>query len=414
MIESGGIPATGEAAIFCAAHGISAHRDSHIAAEQVALQISDALPDPRQANLLLIFADQSHRDNFAEITAHLQKTLQPEVTLGVLAEAVSGGETELDDGPGISALALRMPDVRLTPFTYDQISAGNIHNTPHKLAEIMGLDSSSKAVLIFADPFSTPVTDLLTDIRLASATIPSLPPLPVTGGMASAGRKSGENRLVLNDQLFLAGAVGVTISGSVDLSFIVSQGCKPIGRPLIVTAARRTLLQQLAGRPALEVIREMMNEVSDEERSLASRGLLLGKVIDEYKDHFGRGDFLVRGIIGADPKAGILAIEEPLRVGQTVQLHVRDATTADEDLKLLLDGQKIHDQPAAALLVSCNGRGKKLFDQPHHDVLAVKQALGDIPLAGFFAAGEIGPIGNRSFLHGHTASLVLFRSPIQQ
>ncbi|HEB60654.1 MAG TPA: hypothetical protein ENJ06_02415, partial [Phycisphaeraceae bacterium] len=147
---------------------------------------------------------------------------------------------------------------------------------------------------------------------------------------------------------------------------------------------------------------------------LASRGLLLGKVIDEYKDHFGRGDFLIRGIIGADPKAGILAIEEPLRVGQTVQLHVRDATTADEDLKLLLDGQKIHDQPAAALLVSCNGRGKKLFDQPHHDVLAVKQALGDIPLAGFFAAGEIGPIGNRSFLHGHTASLVLFRSPIQQ
>ena len=185
----------------------------------------------------------------------------------------------------------------------------------------------------------------------------------------------------------------------------VSQGCRPVGRPFVVTKSEQNVVYELAGQPALERLQELVALSSDDERELMARGLHLGLVVDEHKAEFERGDFVVRNVMGADRQSGAIAVGAVCDVGATVQFHVRDAATADEDLRALVGG---HDAEAA-LLFTCNGRGTRLFGTPDHDAGVVSDAFDGAPLAGFFCAGELGPIGGRNFLHGFTASVVLFR-----
>ena len=206
------------------------------------------------------------------------------------------------------------------------------------------------------------------------------------------------------------GAVAVLVQGPVRISTVVSQGCRPIGRPFVVTKAERNVIRELGGRPPLAQLQELFAELSSDEQTLARQGLHVGQVIDEYRETFGRGDFLVRNVQGADPESGAIAIGDWVRVGQTVRLHVRDAASADRDLREALRAQAdaLGDAGAAgALLFTCNGRGSHMFDVPDHDATAIEDGLG-VPAAGFFAAGEIGPVGGRNFLHGFTATMAVF------
>ena len=127
-------------------------------------------------------------------------------------------------------------------------------------------------------------------------------------------------------------------------------------------------------------------------------------MIDEQQDTFGRGDFLVRNVLGADPEAGDLAIGAVAEVGSTIQFQVRDADSADEDLRLLLAGQS----GRAALVFTCNGRGSHLFGEPDHDARLIHEQVSRGAVAGMFCAGELGPVGSQNFVHGFTASVVLF------
>jgi len=138
--------------------------------------------------------------------------------------------------------------------------------------------------------------------------------------------------------------------------------------------------------------------------------LFLGRVIDEHKGGFTRGDFLIQNILGFDRKSGAVGIAGHARIGATVQFHVRDAACADEDLRKLLAPQAETDV-RGALLFGCNGRGTHMWPEPHHDVTVIREILGEVPLAGFFCGGEFGPVGGRNFIHGYTASIALFREP---
>jgi small ligand-binding sensory domain FIST len=228
--------------------------------------------------------------------------------------------------------------------------------------------------------------------------------------MASGASQPGHNVMILDDRVLEAGAIGVSLAGPLDVGFVVSQGCRPVGSPLVVTKTRANVVLELGGRPAMTVLKDIAEGMSRRERELVSRGLLLGHAIDEHKRPLGRGDFLVRSLLGFDAQHGGIAVGDVPRVGQTVQFHLRDAVTATEDLQLLLDAEVMKEPPFAALLFTCNGRGERLFGAANHDVSIIRDRLGPVPIAGFFAAGEIGPVGNRSFLHGHTASLVLLRA----
>lgn len=409
-----------------AASALSGHLDTRTAATEIADTLFDELSSPAATgacDLLFLFGSFHHRSAFDDAADIVRKTLSPKAFIGVTAEAVLGNDRELDGIAGMSAIALRFPaaaNVRVHAWHSTPDDPLPLQD-PAALRTRLGIPDPATqqptsnhqprtyTLFMFGDPFSTPVTKLLPAINALTC---EQQRIVITGGMASGASQPGLNVLVLNDKIVHAGVIGVTVSGAdIAIDFLVSQGCRPIGKPMVVTKCHQNVVLELGGRKAMAVLQELANELSDSEKRLLSRGLLMGSVVNEYKEHFGRGDFLVRNIMGFDQKAGGIAIGEMCRVGQTLQFHVRDAVTAAEDLQLLLDAQVMHETPPfAALLFSCNGRGERLFGEPNHDITIIRQRLGEVPIAGFFAAGEFGPIGDRSFLHGHTASLAVMRA----
>jgi small ligand-binding sensory domain FIST len=256
----------------------------------------------------------------------------------------------------------------------------------------------SSTLLLLVDPFTFPADGLADELAAVR------PDVAVVGGLLSAAAAPGGNALVLDDQLHRDGAVGVVIDRDHLVGPVVSQGCRPVGEPMVVTGADRGYLLELAGRPALEQLTGLAASLPPDERALLGRGVQLGVVIDETRHSFGRGDFLVRSVLGADRDKGVLAVGGHVPVGTTVQFHVRDADSADDDLHELLRGVR----GDGALVFTCNGRGTQLFGVDDHDAAAVVDHLGTHAVAGMFCAGELGPVGGRSFLHGFTASVLVF------
>jgi small ligand-binding sensory domain FIST len=201
----------------------------------------------------------------------------------------------------------------------------------------------------------------------------------------------------------------VVLQGGPRVRTVVSQGCRPIGDTMVVTKAEGNLILELGGRGALPRLEQTYAGLSEPDRALLRNGLHLGIAMTEYREQFARGDFLITNVISADRETGALAIGNLVRPGQTVQFHVRDSQTAHQDLQELLTRLQADRPPGGgALLFSCNGRGSRLFSQPNHDAGLVQEICGPLPLAGFFARGELGPVGKRNFIHGFTASLALF------
>jgi small ligand-binding sensory domain FIST len=257
-------------------------------------------------------------------------------------------------------------------------------------------------VIILVDPYTFPIEPLLAQLSAEH------PGLPVIGGLASAGGGPGLAALLSDAGMTRQGAVGVAMAG-VDVRPCVSQGARPVGPEMVITAAEGNVVHELASQPALSRIKEAIAELDARDRALAAQGLLLGIVVDENKPEYGRGDFLIRGLLGVDEDSEAITIGERVRVGQTVRLQVRDGASADEDLREALDRQleSLAAPPAGALLFTCNGRGAHMFGHPDHDASALERAFG-APAAGFFCAGEIGPVGDRNFVHGFTATLAVF------
>jgi small ligand-binding sensory domain FIST len=383
---------------------VSEHETSAEAVGQIIDETLDATGGV--VDVAFLFFTGHHIPEAERVVEKVWLELDPQAVVGCAAEGVIGGEREVERAPGMSLLAGSMPDVRVHPFhiTADDWRDLLAEDARDALAERLGHGPETRAFIGFGDPFTTPLTQLLASLDALA------PGVPLIGGMASAARSAGGNLLVRNDDLFDDGLVGLSLSGPIDVQTVVSQGCRPVGRPAVVTKARDNVIEQLGGRPAMQVLREVVDAMNPAEQNLLRNGLFIGQAISEYRETFGRGDFLVRNVIGVDDATGSVSVADYVRPGRTVQFHVRDAETADEDLTVMLDAQRTQPQPAAgALLFSCNGRGTRLFEDACHDIAAARKALPRTPVAGFFAAGEFGPVGGRNFVHGHTASFALFR-----
>ena len=354
------------------------------------------------ADLAVVFASMHHADILGKVGSELLARGLTRHVLGCTGETIIGDGREVEGEPALSVWAIRLPESDVKPIRIDDAEDG--------LDVVQGFDAGRDSVLLLGDPFTFAPDPWLQKVNSL------VPGLRVMGGMASGSQAPRENRLLLDGQVFEDGAVGVVVAGKVGVRTLVSQGCRPIGRPMIVTKAERNLIRELGRRPSLEVLRELFEELPSEDQERVQSGLHIGRVINEYQDSFRRGDFLVRNVMGADDSGGI-AITDQVRVGQTVQFHVRDAETADEDLRTIVDGERL-DRPettvAGALLFSCNGRGTRLFPESDHDVRVLRERFGPIPVAGFFAMGEIGPVGGQNFVHGFTASVVLFEEPARK
>jgi small ligand-binding sensory domain FIST len=382
---------------------LSTKSSTSAALEEVLRQAAaawDGVPD-----LAVCFFSPHHLDNVAEVGETLTQRLGAKAFLGCPGETVVSNGAEIETSPALSVwLARWSAPVETAPFhlTVEQTSEGfSLLGWPDELVEATPAQS---LLLMLADPFTFPVDEFLEQVNENHAG------LRVVGGMASGGGQPGVHRLLLGDRVILEGAVGVLLQGDLKCRSVVSQGCRPIGKPLVVTKSRDNYILELGGKTPLVHLQNLWNELSARDQNLVQQGLHLGVVINEYRDTFQRGDFLVRNVLGIDRNTGALAVTDRARVGQTVQFHVRDAATADEDLRLLLETDaKAHAAPPqGALLFSCNGRGTRLFAQPNHDAGVIQELLGPLPLAGFFAQGELGPVGGQNFIHGFTASVLLF------
>jgi small ligand-binding sensory domain FIST len=351
----------------------------------------------------LLFLSPHFGDKAEQYARAVRKELGVRLLVGTTGEGVIGSDEEIERSPAMTLLAGRFPGVELTPLVLRGADLRGSFSDGKSALEGVAAPASAKLFLMLADPFSAPMDHVLDSFNAA------FPGIPIIGGMASGSPEPGRNALIVNDVAFRDGAVVVAFSGDVAVDVIVSQGCRPVGPALKVTDARGNVIRHLEGQPPLDHLQELVTALSPPDRELLKNGLFVGRAIDSDKEVLGRGDFLIRGVMGLDRESGAITVGDVIDEGEVVQFHLRDAATAKEDLEMMLTPQALFGQPSGAFLFSCNGRGTRLFDHANGDISALQAFFPGLNVAGFFCAGEIGPIGGRNFLHGHTASVALFR-----
>ncbi len=376
------------------ASAISEHPVAAQAVGELAGSVLEQL-DGHRVDLLVVFVSPHFAGASEDIGGVLRAVLEPQALIGSTNAAVIGVGREVEDQAAISVWAAHLDSSPARVVTLDV----NPYDDGVTLRGWPGDQvDDAHTLLLLADPFTFPVDGVLRAFSV------SHPQLQVIGGMASAANGPGVNRLLANDRVLDRGAVGVLLPGEDLVTPVVSQGCRPIGQPYTVTAVDGNYVQELGGRTALERLQEVAAAMPEDEREQLQRGLHVGLVVDEHLVDFGRGDFLVRNVLGARSDDGALAIAAHVDIGQTLQFQVRDAAAADADLRHMLAGHTAQ----AALLMTCTGRGVQLFGVANHDAATLRDLLGPIPVAGGFCAGEIGPVGGANHVHGFTASIALF------
>jgi small ligand-binding sensory domain FIST len=354
----------------------------------------------RRPDLLCVFVRGGDPEAIAGAATAAMRTADAGTAIGCSASGVIGAGRGVEQVDAVAAWAAVLPGVDVCPV---HLSAHRVGGSVLLSGLPPGAGENAVGVLL-ADPYAFPIAPFVAHCN------DTRPGLPLVGGLASGPLGPGSAKLLLNDGV-VEGAVGVLLSGPIAAHIAVSQGCRPIGPPMAVTKADENTLLELAGLPAYRKLREVVAALPPQEQAFALRGLHLGVAMNEYAETHERGDFLIRAVLGADEHTGALVVGDTVDVGTTVRFQVRDAAAADEDLSELLLGLGDAGESEGALLFSCNGRGRAMFPDADHDVLAVRRTLGLDAVAGFFAAGEIGPVAGRNHLHGFTASILAVGSP---
>jgi len=354
-------------------------------------------------DLAILFVTPDFGPSFNEFVGGLRDTLDARNLIGATCEGVIGVDREVEKGPAAALWVASLPGVRVFPFVLDQNDFVTLKNVRDWEDRLGVTPDDVPSFIILPDPFSVQFAaclKIMDEVYPGSTTV---------GGVLSGASVPGKNRLFLNDQVLRQGMVGVSLTGNYRVSTIVSQGCRPVGPPFVITKADSNVIFELGGREAYAVLKELHASCSKAEQTLMQNGLHVGRAIDERSGQFAPGDFLIRNVAGFVNDTGV-AVTDYIRAGQTVQFHVRDATTADVEMRHLIESNlaKMTQKPVGGLLFNCNGRGTRLFAKPHHDIRMVNELIPRCPVAGFFAAGEIGPVGGKTFVHGLTSSLILF------
>ena len=357
-------------------------------------------------DLVCLFFSAHYAQSLRQLVEPIRHALVPRVFVGCMGTGVIGGGQEIEDAPGLVVWVLKGSGVELIPLHLMPVPDGDrmiLSGWPNDTTRSW----HEFTCLLFVDPYSTPLDDLLTLLQR------EVPNMPLVGGIAAGGMHEKTSRLLLQNEVVDSGAVGVAIGGGITVQLVVSQGCQPIGERYVVTAAEQNVIHEVGGRTPLKRLEEILTASADSVREKAAYGLQIGIAMNEHQASFGQGDFLIRGIVGADQTTGHLAIADRVREGQTVQFHIRDPIAAADDFRDQLAGAETDEPtcgktPRGALLFDCCGRGSRFFQTPNHDVSLVRDSLGSVPLAGFFAGGELGPVAGKNFLHSYTATMAMF------
>jgi len=353
----------------------------------------------------LVFMTPKFFPNAKQVLEILRVHAQIPLLAGCSSQGLIVGGEELEENAGITLGLYALPgaELKASHFTQEEVEEAN---GPGYWQLETGVEAGqTNGWLAFIDPFHLDSESWLRTWNEAYA------PRPVLGGLASGDFQEQRTQVYLNGDVFEEGGVAISVGGEVKLAGVISQGCTPIGDTWTLTKVDQNIIQQIGNRPAYEVLAETFNGLSPEQQRKSRGNLFIGLVVNEYLEDYHRGDFLIRNLLGADPRSGAIAVGALPRLGQTIQFQRRDAAAAEEDMNELLERAKRNLEGAkiyGGCLCSCNGRGRGLFGQPNHDAQKVQERFGPVGVAGFFCNGEIGPIGEKNFLHGFTASLALF------
>ncbi|MCZ6672163.1 MAG: FIST C-terminal domain-containing protein [Verrucomicrobia bacterium] len=352
-----------------------------------------------------VFSTPGYGGQFEEILEILQIHCQVPHLLGCTGFSLVSQGFEFEHGEGISVALYSLPGASLESFEIpSQDNNQDALGDPQSIALNLATESPNGFV-IFADPYSLNAENMLAYFNR------QYPGVPVLGGLACGTRERHQTTLFQNTRAIDSGAVGVAVSGDVMIESMISQGCQPVGDSYTITSSTNNVLEGIANRKAYDVLSDVFSDLPDALK-LKSRGNLhVGFVIDEYQHEFERGDFLVRNLIGADPKLGVLLVGALPRVGQTLQFQMRDRHAAMDDLNTRLEAvrESFDDREVyGALLTTCTGRGKAFFKVPDFDASSIQESIGPLGMAGFFGNGEFGPVGGVNFVHGYTAALAVF------
>ena len=383
---------------------VSRHAETEPAILDVIERAERALGEP-PIELVLLFLSSQHTPAALRVAEVLADRFPDAVRIGCSGNSCIGGGVEVEDGPSISLTLAHLPDVSLHPFHVSPQTLATAEEGATDWGKIVGVDSDAQpAFVVLGDPFTGDSERLIRGLELA------YPGAVQIGGLASGGQQPGSDVLLLGDRILSEGHVGLSLTGDVVIDTVVAQGCRPIGEPMFVTRCDQNVIFEVDGRPPLEVLNELAAKANERERRLLQTSLFIGLQMDRERAELGRGDFLVRNITGADPESGSLAIGALVRETWVVQFQLRDGETAAEDLKLRLSEYRSDLRRArSALLFSCLGRGRHIYDSENHDSNLLKRYLGDVSVSGFFCNGEIGPVEGRTFLHGYTSAFGIFR-----
>lgn len=381
----------------------------------------------------ILFVSSAYATDFPRIMPLMLEKLPIPVIIGCGGGGVIGTSdrtqtVEVEGNPALSLTVAQLPGVDIRPFYISAEALPDLDSSPETWVELIGILPQNKPqFILLADPFTSKINDLLEGLDFA------YPGAVKVGGLASAGMMGVQSALFYHspdgtgESMYREGTIGVALSGNLVLDTIVAQGCRPIGQPYRVSQGERNIILELTeiengdgeiasyARPPLEMLRDLMQTLSEKDRELAQHSLFIGIARDEFKSQLRRGDFLIRNLLGVDPRKGAIAVGDRIRPGQRVQFHLRDSETSAEDLEFLLEAyqkEKSTFSPAAgALMFSCLGRGEALYGLPNFDSELFQRYFNGIPLGGFFCNGEIGPVGGRTFLHGYTSAFAIFRQP---
>jgi small ligand-binding sensory domain FIST len=372
-------------------------------------KLIQSLKDELEGNpdLLILFVSPDHKNNFEKIVEQIRAALNPKAFIGCTAGGLIGGGREVEQQSAIALTGAVLPGVRVNAFHVAGNHIPDLDDPPQSWEKLVQVENKEEpSFILLTDPFGFKLDSFVQGLDYAFARSVKL------GGLASGGHKAGENRLLCQDQVYRSGVVGVSLCGNIQVDPVVAQGCRAIGKTSRVTKCDKNLLYELDGKPAVLVLKEAIERLPERDQKLAKEAIFLGVAMDEFQEKFVSGDFLVRNIYGIEPMSGALLVGEALRPERTVQFHLRDAESSADDLRSMLrryiengDGRP----SSGALLFSCMGRGFSLYGRTNHDSDCLREYLGEVPIGGFFCNGEIGPVGDSTFLHGYTSSFGIFK-----
>lgn len=384
---------------------LSRERPLEAAVAACAARVREELGGERP-DLVLIFASHHFGDYYHELYGAVEEHLRPGVLLGCSGGGVIGGGEEVEQLPALSMVAASLPGVELTPFHLRSEDLPDLDGPPGSWHELVGANPASEPhFVLLADPFSFRPDLLLPGMDYA------YPGAAKVGGLASGFQSPGMNSLFINESVLTEGTAGLALSGNIDVATVVAQGCRPIGEVMQVTRAEKNLIHDLDGTPALTALQEMLPDLDERDRKLVQFSLHVGVVMDEFVEEPGRGDFLIRNLVGADPTSGVIGISQAIPEGTRIQFHLQDDQSSAEDLRgMLEDFRARHGMDfSGSLFFSCLARGQGLYKRPNLDTGLLAEVLGEVPTAGFFCNSEIGAVGGSTHLHAYTASIGFFR-----